>query len=95
MNTTDKTEKELTFEVTRADYEADLEKGWTDDDTLKPGIYKVRRPTRFRRKPEEKVTVSIDEDIVDFFRQRASESYEEEINAELRKLIEQEKLKAA
>jgi uncharacterized protein (DUF4415 family) len=95
MNTTDKTEKGLTFEVSEADYEEGLEKGWTDDDMLKPGVYKVRRASRFRQKPEEKVTISLDGDIVDFFRQRASESYEEEINAELRKLIEQEKLKAA
>lgn len=95
MNTTDKTEKELTFEITETDYEEGLEKGWTDDDMLKPGVYKVRRATRFSQKPKEKVTVSLDDDIVDFFRQRASESYEEEINTELRKLIEQEKLKAA
>lgn len=95
MNTTDKTEKELTFEVAEADYEEGLEKGWTSDDMLKPGVYKVRRAARFRQKPGEKVTISLDGDIVDFFRQRASESYEEEINAELRKLIEREKLKAA
>lgn len=95
MNTTDKTEKKLQFEVTEADYEEGLEKGWTDDDMLKPGIYKVRRATRFRQKSEEKVTVSLDGDIVDFFRERSSESYEEAINTELRKLIEQEKLKAA
>lgn len=95
MNTTDKIEKESTFEVTQADYEANLEKGWTDDDMLKPGVYKVRRAQRFRQKSEEKVNVLLDEDIVDFFRQRASESYQEEINSELRKLMEQEKLKAA
>lgn len=95
MSTTDKTEKELAFEVTEADYEEGLEKGWTDDDMLKPGVYKVRRAARFRHKSEEKITVSLDSDIVDFFRARASESFEEEINAELRKLIEQEKLKAA
>jgi uncharacterized protein (DUF4415 family) len=95
MNSTDKSEKELDFEVSQTDYEEGLKKGWTNDDMLQPGIYKVRRAAAFCRDSEEKVSVSLDEDIVDFFRQRSSEGYEEEINAELRKLMEREKLKAA
>ena len=50
MNTTDKANKELTLEVTQTDYEEGLAKGWTDDDMMKPGTYKVRRATRFRQK---------------------------------------------
>jgi hypothetical protein len=53
MNITDKTEKELTYEVTQKDWEEGVAKGWTEDDMLKPGVYKVRRATRFRNKPEE------------------------------------------
>ena len=40
MNTTD---KKLTYTVTEKEYQEGLKKGWTDDDMLKPGTYKVRR----------------------------------------------------
>ena len=90
MNTTDKTEKESAFEVTPTDYKEGLAKGWTDDDMLKPGIYKVRRATRFREKPEE-IKVQIELEVFDFFRQRSDESLEKQINAELRKIMEAEK----
>ena len=48
MNTTD---KELTYTVTEKEYREGLAKGWTDDDMLKPGKYKVRR-SRFVVKQE-------------------------------------------
>ena len=48
MNTTD---KELTYTVTEKEYKEGLVKGWTDDDMLKPGKYKVRR-SRFVVKQE-------------------------------------------
>jgi len=48
MNTTD---KELTYTVTEKEYKEGLAKGWTDDDMLKPGKYKVRR-SRFVVKQE-------------------------------------------
>ncbi len=48
MNTTD---KELTYTVTEKEYREGLAKGWTDDDMLKPGKYKVRR-SRFVVKPK-------------------------------------------
>lgn len=90
MNTTDKKEKDLSFEVTPTDYEEGLAKGWTDDDMLKPGIYKVRRATRFRAKPED-IKVPIEPEVLDFFRQRSDETLEKQINAELRKIMETEK----
>ena len=49
MNITD---KELTYTVTEKEYRENLAKGWTDDDMLKPGKYKVRR-SRFVVKPKE------------------------------------------
>lgn len=94
-NTTDKSEKELTFEVTEADYKEGLANGWTDDDMMKPGTYKVRRATRFSRPKPEELTLKLDGDVLDFLRRRSDEPCEKQINSELRKLMEQEKLKAA
>jgi uncharacterized protein (DUF4415 family) len=93
MNTTNKTEKELTYEVTQKDWEEGLAKGWTEDDMLKPGIYKVRRATRFRNKPEE-VNVKLEADVVSFLKQHPEESYEQQINSALRKLMEEESVVA-
>ncbi len=93
MNTTNKTEKELTYEVTQKDWEEGVAKGWTEDDMLKPGIYKVRRATRFRHKPEE-VNVILEADVVGFLKKHPDESYEKQINSALRKLMIEE-VKAA
>ncbi len=96
MNTTD---KELTYTVTEEDYQKDLAKGWTDDDTLKPGTYKVRR-SRFVTKPGDtslsnckvKVSMYLDADILEYFRQRAAPPhaapYQTQINNELRKIMD-------
>lgn len=95
MNSTD---KELTFEVTEAEFEEGLAKGWTGDDMLKPGIYKVRRARRFRQKPEAKkvqVTIEIDDDVLKHFRQQAEQpnaaTAEEQINSALRAAMEHER----
>ncbi len=93
MNTTNKTEKGLTYEVTQKDWDEGLAKGWTEDDMLKPGIYKVRRATRFRNKPEE-VKVKLESDVVGFLKKHPDESYEQQINSALRKLMSEE-VKAA
>ncbi len=42
---------EVELVVTQADYEAGLERGWTDDDMLKPGRYKFRRGGFLARHP--------------------------------------------
>jgi len=35
--------KEVELVVTQEQYEAGLKRGWTDDDMLKPGRYKLKR----------------------------------------------------
>ena len=37
------TPKEVELVVTQEDYDAGLKRGWTDDDMLKPGRYKMKR----------------------------------------------------
>jgi hypothetical protein len=41
--------------VTQEDYEAGLKRGWSDDDMLKPGRYKLKRGGFLRRHPELKI----------------------------------------
>jgi uncharacterized protein (DUF4415 family) len=96
MNTTD---KETTYTVTEEEYKEGLEKGWTDDDMLKPGTYKVRR-SRFIAKPGDtalsnckvKISMHLDADIVEYFRKRAdapnTAPFETQINNELRRVME-------
>ncbi len=98
-STTNTNGKELTLTVTEEDYQKDLAKGWTDDDTLKPGTYKVRR-SRFTVKPGDtnlsnckvKISMYLDADILEYFRRRAepphAAPYQTQINNELRKIME-------
>lgn len=46
---------EIVYEVTQEDYDAGLKRGWTDDDMLKPGRYKLRRGGFLARHPELKI----------------------------------------
>ena len=46
---------ELELVITQADYDAGLERGWTDDDMLKPGRYKFKRGGFLARHPEIKI----------------------------------------
>ena len=46
---------EVELVVTQEDYEAGLKRGWTDDDMLKPGRYKLKRGGFFARHSEMKV----------------------------------------
>jgi hypothetical protein len=41
--------------VTQEDYQAGLKRGWTDDDMLKPGRYKMKRGGFLKRHPELKL----------------------------------------
>ena len=43
---------EFEYVVTQEEYEEGLKRGWTDDDMLKPGVYKVRRGSFLARHPE-------------------------------------------
>lgn len=46
---------EIVLEVTQEDYEEGLKRGWTDDEMLKPGRYKMKRGGFLARHPEMKV----------------------------------------
>jgi hypothetical protein len=48
--------KEVELVVTQEEYEAGLKRGWTDDEMLKPGRYKLRRGGFLARHPELKIT---------------------------------------
>jgi hypothetical protein len=47
--------EEVVLEVTQEDYEEGLKRGWTDDDMLKPGRYKMKRGSFLARHPELKI----------------------------------------
>ena len=47
--------EEIELVVTQEDYEAGLKRGWTDDDMLKPGRYKLKRGVFLARHPELKI----------------------------------------
>ncbi len=47
--------EEVTLEVTEKDYAEGLKRGWTDDDMLKPGRYKMKRGGFLARHPELKI----------------------------------------
>jgi hypothetical protein len=51
----DASSKEVELVVTQEDYEAGLKRGWTDDDMLKPGRYKLKRGGFLARHPELKI----------------------------------------
>jgi hypothetical protein len=47
--------EEIVLVVTQEDYEEGLKRGWTDDDMLKPGRYKLKRGGFLKRHPELKI----------------------------------------
>ena len=94
-------EKELTFEVSEAEYQEGLAKGWNDDDMLRPGTYKVRRATRFAKPGDlhpSNTTVHtnlpVTLDVYQYFEKRAqergAESAEKLMAAELRAVMERD-----
>jgi hypothetical protein len=46
------TSEDVEHVVTQEDYEAGSKRGWTDDDMLRPGRYKVKRGGFLKRHPE-------------------------------------------
>lgn len=87
--------KESTYTVTEEEYQAELESGLTEDEVMKPGTYKVRRSRwaeKLRSAGKVKITIYLDNDVVDYFRQRAEQPnaapYQTQINNELRKVME-------
>lgn len=94
-----KTDKELILEVTQAEYDEAMKKGWTDDDIQKPGKHRFRRTARVAKSEDilpsnikVQVTLRVDSDVLEHFKKRASEPhaapYQTQINAELRKIME-------
>lgn len=87
-------DKEFTFIQTEEEYQKGLEKGWNDDDMLRPGTYKFRRSRHIVKPKEAKVKVSmyLDADILQYFRARAESPnaapYQTQINNELRRIME-------
>jgi hypothetical protein len=47
--------EEIELVVTESDYEEGLKRGWTDDDMMKPGRYKMKRGGFLARHPELKI----------------------------------------
>ncbi len=92
-----KTDK--TYVMTEEKYQEGLAKGWNDDDMPKPGTYKVRRAQHITPRKEQKIkiTMYLDGDILDFFKERAKEPnaspYQTQINNELRAVMERKSLK--
>ncbi len=91
MSTTD---KELSYTVTEEEYREGLAKGWSDEEMLKPGTYKVIR-SRFvnrRKEAKSKISLYLDNDVLNYFRARAEEPdaapYQTQINNELRRIME-------
>ena len=86
---------ESVYIQTEKEYEKGLAKGWTDEDMLKPGTYKVRRSPwaeKLKKTTKIKVSIYLDEVVVEHFRMRAESPnaapYQTQINNELRKIME-------
>ena len=54
-NKPEKANEEVELVVTQEEYEEGWKRGWTDDDMLKPGRYKMRRGGFLARHPELKI----------------------------------------
>lgn len=91
----------MTVTVTEEEYEEEIKQGLTDEETLKPGTYKVRRsPWAAKLKGKKlKVSIYLDSDVLEYFRKRAepphAAPYQTQINNELRKIMENDSTDAA
>lgn len=98
--TISRSNKPTTVIVTQEKYEADLRRGLTDDETLKPGKYLVRRGRFFDNHPElnamqrtskTRVTMFLDQDVIEAFKQAAAVEnalpYQTQINLALRRYL--------
>ena len=86
---------EIIVEVSADQYAKQLSQGLAEDEVLKPGKHVFRRGGFSERHPDfnpnnsrVRVTIELDRDVLRYFQQRAeqsnAESYDAEINAELR-----------
>lgn len=87
------------FEITEADYQASLAKGLDEESLLKPGRHKFIRggfkkmhPDYNPKTAKVKISMYLDQDILNFFRARAAEPhaapYQTQINQALREFME-------
>jgi len=98
---TDSTDKIIEFETTLADQEKMRSEGVSEDEIPPVGIRRYRR-SHFVVKPREakvKISLYIDGDILEYFRQRAAPPraapYQTQINNELRRIMESDSSDAA
>lgn len=86
--------KEAVLEVSREIYRKQLAKGSDPESLLKPGRYRFHRNRHTIKSGEEvningkvRVTMCLDADIVEFFKERALH-YQTEINTALRRIVD-------
>lgn len=93
MSNSEKNTTVLEFEVTE-EYISELrEQGVSEEELPKAGtIQQWRRSARIAPRREHKIEIKIylDGDVLDFLRQRSEDSYETQVNTELRKIMENE-----
>lgn len=96
--------QEVIVNVTEEEYQADLDRGLLEDEVLMPGLHRFKRGGFLARHaltsedlvPPVKVQVALDLDldVLNYFKQRAgqtdADSYQVQINAVLREVMEQE-----
>ncbi|CAN5685389.1 hypothetical protein BH20ACI4_BH20ACI4_30490 [soil metagenome] len=88
------TDKEFEVEYTEADIQEMRENGYSEDELPSVGKHTFRR-SRFitkRRDQKLKVTIMLDADVVDFYKEQAAKAgnlpYQTQINRQLRKAME-------
>ncbi len=97
--------EEIIVDVTLEEYQADLARGFQEDEVLKPGRHKFKRGGFLARhdfKPEDvatnpgqvRIVINLDLDVLNYFKQRAAQSqempYQTQINDVLRAVMERE-----
>ncbi len=96
--------KEIVIDITNKEYQADLAKGFREDEVLKPGRHKFKRGGFLRRhglKSEGatapvkvRISINLDLDVLEYFKQRAAmpnaAPYQTQINYTLREVMEKE-----
>jgi hypothetical protein len=90
---TDSTENFFEYQVTEQDVEELRAEGVPEEDI--PAVGTIRKYVRARhyaprREHEIKISIYLNGEILDFLRQRSDETLEKQINAELRKVMENE-----
>lgn len=106
-NSTLKTGKleEIVIVISEEEYQADLQRGLTEDETLSPGIHRFKRGGFLARHlisvqpntpSKVKLVLELDADILAYFQQQATlpdaPPYQTQINNALRRMIEVETL---